>query len=218
MDRNEVIKAVEENKIIVIMRGLNLSELRESVRAIRAGGIKCCEITYDSKGDPSDEETASYLEALVKEFPDMHIGSGTVLTEKQVELTARAGGEFIISPDTNVDVIKKTRELGLVSMPGALTPSEATLANRSGADFVKLFPNGEMKPSYLHAVAVPLSHIRFLAVGGVDENNAAEYIKCGAVGIGVASGIIDKKRIKAGEYEYLTALAKKYTDALASAK
>lgn len=217
MDRNEVIKAVEESKIIVILRGLNLEELRESVKAIRAGGIKCCEITYDSKGNPSDEETASNLAAIIKEFPDMHIGSGTVLTEKQVELTARAGGEFIISPDTNVDVIKKTRELGLVSMPGALTPSEATLANRSGADFVKLFPNGEMKPSYLRAVAVPLSHIRFLAVGGVDENNAAEYIKNGAVGIGVASGIINKERIKAGDYEYLTSLAKKYTDALAKA-
>lgn len=214
MNRENVIKAVEEHKIIVILRGLDLNELRGCVRAIREGGIRCCEVTYDSKGNPTDEVTASYIKALVEEFPDMHIGAGTVLTERQVELTAAAGGEYIISPDTNVDVIRKTRELGLVSMPGALTPSEATLANRTGADFVKLFPNGEMKPSYIKAVAVPLSHIRFLAVGGVNENNAAEYLRSGAVGIGVANGIINKEMIKAGKFAELTALARKYVEAV----
>ena len=214
MNREKIIKAVEENKIIVILRGLNLDELRKSVSAIREGGIRCCEVTYDSKGNPSDEVTAGYIKALVEEFPDMHIGAGTVLTEKQVELTAAAGGEYIISPDTNVNVIKKTRELGLVSMPGALTPSEATLANRTGADFVKLFPNSEMKPSYLKAVAVPLSHIKFLAVGGVDENNASEYLRSGAVGIGVANGIINKEKIKAGKFAELTELARKYVEAV----
>lgn len=214
MNRNETIKAILENKIIVILRGLNLEELISTVGAIREGGIRCCEVTYDSKGTPTDEETASYIKTLVEKFPDMHIGAGTVLTEKQVELTAKAGGEYIISPDTNPDVIRKTRELGLVSIPGSLTPSEATLANRCGADFVKLFPNGEMKPSYVKAVSVPLSHIRFLAVGGVNENNAKDYLANGAVGIGVANGIINKTMIKEGRFEELTLLAKKYTEAV----
>ena len=196
------------------MRGLNLDELIKTVSAVREGGIRCCEVTYDSTGNPSDEQTASYIKTLVEKFPDMHIGAGTVLTEKQVELTAAAGGEYIISPDTNVDVIKKTRELGLVSMPGALTPSEATLANRTGADFVKLFPNSEMKPSYLKAVAVPLSHIKFLAVGGVTETNAADYLRSGAVGIGVANGIINKQKIKEGKFAELTELARKYVEAV----
>ena len=113
-------------------------------------------------------------------------------------------------------MIRRTRELGLVSIPGSLTPSEATLAHRSGADFIKLFPNGEMKPSYLHAVAVPLSHLKFLAVGGVNENNLADYIRAGACGIGVATGIVNKEKIKAGDYAAITALARKYVAAAES--
>ncbi|MBO5224634.1 MAG: bifunctional 4-hydroxy-2-oxoglutarate aldolase/2-dehydro-3-deoxy-phosphogluconate aldolase [Clostridia bacterium] len=214
MDKKTVIKAIEEHKIVVILRGLDKDQLFNTVTAIRKGGIKCCEVTYDARGIISDEETASNIRMLVDSFPDMHIGAGTVLTEKQVELTAYAGGEFIISPDVNPAVIKKTVAMNLVSMPGALTPSECTLAHRSGADFIKLFPNSEMKPSYLKAISAPLSHLKFIAVGGVNENNLASYIKAGAVGIGVSSAIIDKKIIESGKYEELTALAKKYTDAL----
>ena len=210
MDRNTVIEAVEKHRIIVILRGLTRDELISTVGAMYKGGIRLAEVTYDSRGNPTDEETADNIRTLAEAFPDMHIGAGTVLTERQAELTAQAGGEFIISPDTNPDVIRRTRELGLVSIPGALTPSEATLAHRSGADFIKLFPNGEMKPSYLHAVAVPLSHLKFLAVGGVNENNLADYIRAGACGIGVATGIVNKEKIKAGDYAAVTELARKY--------
>jgi 2-dehydro-3-deoxyphosphogluconate aldolase/(4S)-4-hydroxy-2-oxoglutarate aldolase len=103
-------------------------------------------------------------------------------------------------------------------MPGALTPSECTLAHRSGADFIKLFPNSEMKPTYLKAISAPLSHLKFIAVGGVNENNVASYLEAGAVGIGVASAIIDKKLIESGNYESLTTLAKKYVDAIKTCK
>jgi 2-dehydro-3-deoxyphosphogluconate aldolase/(4S)-4-hydroxy-2-oxoglutarate aldolase len=144
----------------------------------------------------------------------MVIGAGTVLTESQVELTKNAGGKFIISPDTNPEIIKKTRELGLVSIPGALTPSEATLANRSGADFVKLFPNGEVKPTYLKALVAPLSHIKFLAVGGVSAANAKETLAMGAVGIGVATAIANKDLIKKGAYEGITRLARDFVNAV----
>ncbi|MBQ8513663.1 MAG: bifunctional 4-hydroxy-2-oxoglutarate aldolase/2-dehydro-3-deoxy-phosphogluconate aldolase [Clostridia bacterium] len=216
MNRNTVIEAIEKHKIIVILRGLTRDQLINTAEAMYKGGIRLAEVTYDSLGNPSDEETAANIRALAKAFPGMHIGAGTVLTERQAELTAEAGGKFIISPDTNPDVIRRTRELGLVSIPGSLTPSEATLAHRSGADFIKLFPNGEMKPSYLHAVAVPLSHLKFLAVGGVNENNLADYIRAGACGIGVATGIVNKEKIKAGDYAAITALARKYVAAAES--
>ena len=173
-------------------------------------------MTYDSCRNPTDEVTAQRIARLVRCFPGMHIGAGTVLTERQAELTAQAGGRFIISPDTNPDVIRRTRELGLVSIPGALTPSECTLAHRSGADFIKLFPCGEMKPSYLRALAAPLSHLRFLAVGGVNENTLADYIKAGALGIGVSSGIADKAKIQAGDFAAVTELAEKYVAAAES--
>lgn len=212
------IKRIEEEKIIVILRGYDYEALEKTVRAMYAGGIRCCEVTYDSLGKISDEQTAANIAGLVKAFPDMLIGAGTVLTEKQVELTRAAGGKYIISPDTNPDIIKKTKELGLVSIPGALTPSEATLAHRSGADFVKLFPNGEMKPTYLKALVAPLSHIKFLAVGGVDITNLTEALQMGACGVGIATAIANKKLVLAGKFEEITALAREYVTAIRNFK
>jgi len=216
MNRDSVIQSILRHKIIVILRGLTEEELTDTVEALYRGGIRLAEVTFDSLGNPADEVTAQHIGKLSRSFPGMHIGAGTVLTVRQAELTAEAGGEFIISPDANPDVIRRTRELGLVSIPGALTPSECTLAHRAGADFIKLFPCGEMKPSYLRALTAPLSHLKFLAVGGVNENNLADYIKAGACGIGVSSGIADKTRIQAGDFDAVTELAKKYVTAVQS--
>ena len=213
MSRETVIEAILRHKIIVILRGLDEKELLATVHAMYKGGIRLAEVTYNSCQNPADEVTAERIARLVREFPDMQIGAGTVLTVKQTELTAQAGGKFIISPDTNPDVIRRTRELGLVSIPGAFTPSECTLAQRSGADFVKLFPCGEMQPSYLKALTAPLSHIRFLAVGGITESNMTDYLKAGACGIGVSSGIADTKVIRSGNFDAVTALAEKYAAA-----
>ncbi|MEG9430349.1 MAG: hypothetical protein VZQ61_05460 [Christensenellaceae bacterium] len=133
-----------------------------------------------------------------------------ILTEKQVELTAKAGGKFIISPDACPEVIKTTRALGLVSMPGALTPSEMQIAHRNGADFVKLFPVTSLGASYVKAVKAPLSHLKMLAVGGVDESNMTEYLKAGVSGFGIGSNIINKKMLEQNDWQGITALAEKY--------
>ena len=176
------------------------------------GGIRLLEVTYSANGAVSDEDTAANIKMLAEYFEGrMFIGAGTVLTEKQVELTKAAGGKFIISPDTNPDVIRKTRELDMVSMPGALTPSEITAADRAGADFVKLFPITNMGTDYVKAVKAPLSHVKLLAVGGVDETNMADYYKAGACGFGIGSNIVNKKLIDAGDFAAITELAKKYT-------
>ncbi len=208
----KVIKAIEENKIIVIVRGVDSKKLIPLAEAMYKGGIRLLEITYSANGAVSDEETANNIALLSKHFEGrMYIGAGTVLTEKQVQLTKTAGGKFIISPDANDSVIKKTRELEMVSMPGALTPTEIQAAHRAGADFVKMFPITNMGIGYVKAVKAPLSHIKLLAVGGVDENNMADYLKAGVCGFGVGSNIIDKKMIEAEDYDGITSLAKKYT-------
>ena len=133
------------------------------------------------------------------------------MTEKQVELTKNAGGEFIISPDTYKEVIEKTNELDMVSIPGALTPTEIRNAVRYGADFVKLFPVTNLGSGYVKAVKAPLSDVPMLAVGGIDENNMLEYEKAGVCGFGISSNIIDKKAIDKGEFEKITELARLYT-------
>ena len=139
------------------------------------------------------------------------MGAGTVITEKQVELTKNAGGRFIISPDTFDAVISKTRELDMVSMPGALTPSEIQAAYRFGADFVKVFPVTNLGTEYVKAIKAPLSHIKLLAVGGINENNMKDYFKAGVCGFGIGSNIVNKKLIDDNNFEAITELAKKYT-------
>ena len=209
--RENVIKKIENEKIIVIVRGVEREKLIPLAEAMYDGGIRLLEITYSANGKVSDEETAENIRLLADYFKDrMYIGAGTVLTEKQVELTYHAGGCFIISPDTCAEVIKKTRELGLVSMPGALTPSEIQSAHKSGADFVKMFPITNMGVDYVKAVLAPLSHIKLLAVGGVNEKNMRDYLKAGVCGFGVGSNIIDKEALKRNDYDTITKLARDY--------
>lgn len=213
--KNKIINSILENKIVVIVRGVAKEKLIPLAEAMYAGGIRLLEITYSADKSVSDEETAENIAMLAKHFEGrMYIGAGTVLTEKQVELTKKAGGWFIISPDTNEQVIKKTVELGLVSMPGALTPSEITTANRAGADFVKLFPITSLGLDYVKAVRAPLSHIKLIAVGGIHDGNMKDYLNAGVCGFGIGSNIIDKKLIASGEYEKITELAKNYTEAI----
>ena len=140
----------------------------------------------------------------------MVVGAGTVTSKELVYMAANAGAKYIISPDTDAEVIKLTRQMGLVSLPGAYTPTEAKQAYNAGADFVKLFPCVGDAPAYLKAVCAPFNHIRFLAVGGVNADNAADFLKAGAVGVGVGSCLANKKWADAGEYWRITEEAKKF--------
>jgi len=213
--KNTVVNSILENKIVVIVRGVAKEKLIPLAEAMYAGGIRLLEITYSANKSVSDEETAENIRALAEHFGDrMYIGAGTVLSEEQVELTKNVGGKFIISPDVNESVIKKTVELGLVSMPGALTPTEITAAHRAGADFVKLFPITSLGIDYVKAVRAPLSHINLIAVGGVHDGNMKDYLKAGVCGFGIGSNITDKTLIAAEDYPAITVLAKKYVNAI----
>ncbi len=210
----EWIKIIEENKVIVIVRGVARENLIPLVEAMYQGGIRLVECTYDAKGAISDEEIASRIQMLTEHFEGkMLIGAGTVLTEKQVRLTAQAGGKFIISPDTDEKVIACTKECGLVSIPGALTPTEVAGAVKAGADFVKVFPINLFGPDYIKTLKAPLSNARLLAVNGITAENMSDYYAAGACGVGVGSGIVNKAMIEAGDFEGITALAKGYTQA-----
>ena len=212
---DKIIEKIKEQKIIVIIRGVESEKLIPIAEALYNGGIHFLEITYDAAGRVSDEETAKNIELLSKHFKDrMYIGAGTVLTEKQVEMTFNAGGKFIISPDVNESVIRKTKEFGMISMPGALTPTEIQTAYRYGADFVKLFPAVNLGCDYIKAIKAPLSHINLLAVGGVNLDNINEYISVGVCGFGIGTNIIDKDMIKNNDFESITKLAIKYMEAV----
>ena len=200
----QTIKALETHKIVVILRGVDKEKLIPLCEAMYKGGIRLVECTYDARGVISDAEIAENIGMLAAHFAGrMEIGAGTVLREEQVRLTAAVGGTFIISPDTNEQVIRVAKACGLVSIPGALTPTEAMTAHRAGADFVKLFPVSAMSPSYVKAVRAPLSHSRFLAVGGVRLDNIADFLKAGAHGVGIGIGEPEKQAIASGDFDFV---------------
>lgn len=208
---SEIIKKIEEKKIIVIVRGVEKNKLIPLAEAMYKGGIRFLEITYSADKKVSDEETAENIKMLSEHFGGrMYIGAGTVLTEEQVALTKKAGGQFIISPDTVPEVIRKTKELGMISIPGAVTPSEITTAVKSGADFVKLFPANNLGAAYIKAITAPLCNVKLLAVGGIDENNMSEYLKAGVCGFGIGGNIVKKQLIDAGDFAAIEKLAEKY--------
>ena len=218
MEKNELIERIEREKLIVIVRGIENKYLIPMAEAMYAGGVRLLEVTYAADGSIPAEETALGISRLKEHFGDhMSIGAGTVLTPAQVELTATAGGEFIISPDVCPEVIARTVKRGLVSIPGAMTPTEAQAAHRAGADFVKLFPVTTLSPAYVKAIRAPLSHIRFLAVGGIDESNMKDYLRAGVKGFGIGSSIVKRDLIEAGDTGAVTALAKSFLASLREA-
>ncbi len=216
--RDYIISKVLEHKAIAIVRGASADDCIKVADALYEGGIRFMEITFNQKNPDSFSDTAKAISAVATKYEGkMLIGAGTVTTPELVEIAAKAGAKYIISPDTNEDVIKKTRELGLVSMPGAFTPSEVLAAHRAGADFVKLFPIGNLGASYVKALCAPISHVKMLAVGGVNENNAADFINAGCYGVGVGGNLANKKWIEAGEFDKITEVARKLVENIKNA-
>ena len=209
--REHIIQQIQEKKIISIVRGVAPEKILRVAEALYAGGVTLIEVTFNQKDPASWPETAQAISAIRNSMGDkMLVGAGTVTSTELVELAAKAGAAYIISPDTDPAVIQRTKELGLVSLPGAYTPTEAKQAYNAGADFVKLFPCVGDAPAYLKAISAPLSHIKFLAVGGVSADNVADFLKAGAVGVGVGSCLVSKKWVDAGEYDKITEEAKRF--------
>ena len=211
--REQIIQKVLDKKIVAIVRGVYGEDCVNLARALCEGGIELLEVTFDQSKPELLERTSDTIRQLVQALGDkMIFGAGTVTTVQMLELAKNAGAQFVVSPDTNEEVIKATVAAGMVSMPGALTPTEIVTAHRYGADFVKLFPAGTQGTAYLKAVTAPLNHIRILAVGGVNEKNIADFLAAGAVGAGVGGNLVNKTWIANGEFDKITALAKEFAE------
>ncbi|KAA8672686.1 bifunctional 4-hydroxy-2-oxoglutarate aldolase/2-dehydro-3-deoxy-phosphogluconate aldolase [Clostridium sp. MT-14] len=153
------------------------------------------------------------IELIKKEFKgEICVGAGTVLTIEQVNNAIEAGADYIISPNTDIKVIKETKRLNKISIPGAFTPSEIVTAYDAGADFVKLFPAGLLGAGYIKAVYGPLNYIPLLAVGGVNLDNISQLMGAGISGVGVGGNLVNKKNVQAGEFGMIKKLSKKYVD------
>ena len=208
---------LREKKLISIVRGAPTEKITKIADAIYRGGFRFMEITFDQSGKTPHAVTAEQIRIVREAFDGrLHVGAGTVMTEAQLKLAAEAGAEYIISPNVDTAIIRATKAVGLISIPGAFTPSEIAGAYQAGADFVKLFPAGDLGVSYLKAIRAPISHVKLMAVGGVNESNAADFLKAGAVGLGIGGNLAKKAWIDAGEFDKLTEAAKTMVEIIKS--
>ncbi len=209
------LEYVKERKIVAIVRGLKPEFIVRLGHAFEEGGIGLMEVTYNQKAPETWKDTAAAIEAMEKEFGDrVLVGAGTVITPEQVSMTYNAGGHYLVTPTTQPEIIRMGKALGLGLYPGAFSPSEILEAWNAGADAVKVFPAGSLGPGYIKAIRAPLGHIPMMAVGGVNEKNAADYMKAGCVGLGVGGNLVNREWIENGEWAKVTALAKEFIKAV----
>jgi len=171
--------------LVAIIRGVTPDEVEAIGDAIYEGGIRIIEVPLNSP------EPLKSIEKLAKRMGDrVLVGAGTVLTPSQVRDVQQAGGQLIVSPNTNADVISASAAAGLVSCPGYFTPSEAFAAIDAGAHALKLFPAEAATPAYLKAQRAVLPRdVPVLIVGSVKPELMGAWLEAGANGFGLGSGL-----------------------------
>ena len=212
--REETKKTLERAVLIPVLRAGSIHAGHALVDAMMAGGISVVEVTM----------TVPNALTLLRELKQRHgdnllLGSGTVTDAAQAEATIDAGAEFVVSPSLHLDVIARTKELGRISIPGALTPTEVITAWRAGADYVKIFPCSAMGgASYLKSLLAPFPELKLIPTGGVTLQTAADFLKAGARALGVGTDLVNTPAIAEGKPEIVTTAARAYLEAIRVAR
>ena len=210
----ETKKKLESAGLIPVLRASSAKVGHALVDAMMAGGITVIEVTM----------TVPDALTLIRDLKQTHgnrilLGSGTVTDAAQAQATIEAGAEFVVSPSLHLDVIAKTRDLGKVSIPGALTPTEVITAWRAGADYVKIFPCSAMGgASYLKSLLAPFPDVNLIPTGGVTLQTAADFIKAGARALGVGADLVNAGAIADGKPELITNTARAYVEIIQAAR
>lgn len=213
------IEYIKQQGLVVIIRGMDISLIPDIVRAIYDGGARIVETTFN----PSDPDTIEKTSAIIRKIHEtmgdkMLVGAGTVIDESYAVAAYNAGAKFLLSPDVNTDIIKLTKKLGLVSIPGAFTPTEVMTAYRAGADIVKLFPITKNDLDYVVNITRPLSHIPFLCTGGVNPDTIGSFFSVGACSVGTGISILKPELIEKGDFEGIAQLTRLHIEQMNKAR
>jgi 2-dehydro-3-deoxyphosphogluconate aldolase/(4S)-4-hydroxy-2-oxoglutarate aldolase len=202
----EVLAKILDEGIVPVIRVASAQEAFEVSRAIKEGGISVIEVAMTTPGAMD-----AIKEASQKFGKEVLLGAGTVLDPETARAALLNGAKFLVSPSLNLEVIKMSNRYGAVVIPGALTPTEILTAWEAGADLVKVFPIAQVGgPAYLKAIQAPLPHIPLVPTGGVNLQNAGEFIKAGAAAIAVGGELVDKKAAAEKRYSVISENAQKF--------
>ncbi len=211
--RSENLASIKACGVVAVLRADRPDALVQVAQAIGRGGIGAVEITMTTPGAlDAIGECANRL------GDEILLGAGTVLDPETARAAILAGAEYIVTPTLSPDVITLCRRYDKVIIPGALTPTEILTAWECGADIVKVFPATAVGPRYFKDVKAPLPQIDLIPTGGVDLDNAGDFIRAGACAVAVGGNLIDKAAVAAGEWQLLTDTARKYVDTVRNAR
>jgi 2-dehydro-3-deoxyphosphogluconate aldolase / (4S)-4-hydroxy-2-oxoglutarate aldolase len=181
---NGVLARIRDERVMAIIRAASSDELMETAQALREGGIRCMEFTMTTPG------ALDCLHKVTRALgDDMLLGAGTVLDPETARAVLLAGAKFIVTPALNREVVTMAKRYGAPVTPGALTPTEILAAWEAGADMVKVFPAARMGPEYLKDIHGPFPQIPLLPTGGISPDNAVDYLKAGAVAVGIGGNL-----------------------------
>ena len=205
MKKEEVRARIEELAIVPAVRAANAEDAVFAAEAVSRGGLPIVELTM------TVPNATELIAQLVKKHPKMLVGAGTVVDLETARACLAAGAKFISSPGLDLEILEFTGKSGVISMPGALTPSEIMAAVKVGADFVKIFPCSQVGGvDYLHALKRPFPHVAFIAAGGVNQQTAGKYLEAGATAVGIGTDLIPPRAITIREAAWIEELARRY--------
>ncbi len=200
---SELLAGIRACGVIAVVRAENDAEALGAVQAVREGGVTGIEVTFTVPG------AEKIIAKLAQELGEsIFLGAGTVTTVAQAALAIDAGAQFLVSPGFDPEVVAFTLGKGVPFFPGVLTPSEILAAKKLGVEVFKIFPASRLGPAYLKDLQGPFPGIKLLPTGGIDVQNAADYLNAGAMALGVGGKLVDKAAIKAGNWQALTATAR----------
>lgn len=207
MRRSDVFGLIKDTGIVAILRGIEEDKSIHTVEALCKAGVKVIEVTFNTPG--ADKIILSILRRFKGEII---IGAGTVTNPASAVRAIECGAEFVLAPNTDAEVISTVKRYGKTMVPGAFTATEVLKCYDFGADIVKIFPVSSVGPKYIRDLRGPYDYIDMMPVGGIDVNNVGEFIRAGAIAVGVGGSLIKKDLLANENYKAIEELAKKYMD------
>ncbi|MCP2727254.1 bifunctional 4-hydroxy-2-oxoglutarate aldolase/2-dehydro-3-deoxy-phosphogluconate aldolase [Limnofasciculus baicalensis] len=211
MSNQSWLAQLQQDRGIAVIRAHQYHEGYLMALSVAAGGISLIEITWNSDRAPE------LIHQLRGELPHCRIGTGTLLNLAQLREAVDAGAQFLFTPHVDITLIRAAEEADIPIVPGALSPTEIIAAMNAGASCVKVFPIQAVGGvNYIKALQGPLGHIPLIPTGGVNLGNAKEFIKAGAIAVGLSGDLFPKALVEAGNWDGITQLAKNLREQIAN--
>jgi 2-dehydro-3-deoxyphosphogluconate aldolase / (4S)-4-hydroxy-2-oxoglutarate aldolase len=211
--KEQCLKQVADSGVVAVIRANSKDQLAGLTEALLAGGVVGIEVTM------STPKAIAGIEMLADKFGDSAvIGVGTVIDAATARDAIAAGAQFVVSPVFDPEIVATARRYGKAVIPGGFTPTEILKAWAAGADVVKVFPSTVLGPGYLKDLLAPLPQLKLTPTGGVDLKNVGEWIKAGAVFVGVGSSLVTKDALAKSDWSSVTANGKAFVEAIRAAR